>query len=68
MYNLISQLIIYKNSEKNRILYELSDILRKYDNNEYDIDETKFRINTQINNLLQLATNYGLTRIYGIIT
>ena len=62
MYNLISQLIIYKNSEKNRILYELSDILRKYDNNEYDIDETKFRINTQINNLLQLATNYGFNK------
>lgn len=59
MYNLISQLIIYKDSEKNRILYELSDILRKYDNNEYDIDEAKFRINTQINNLLRLATNYG---------
>ena len=62
MYNLISQLIIYKDSEKNRILYELSDILRKYDNNEYDSNETQFRINTQINNLLQLATNYGFNK------
>ncbi|MCD7781292.1 MAG: ATP-binding protein [Methanosphaera sp.] len=58
MYHLTSKLIIYKFDE-NSILYELADICREYDEQEYDVDRITSRIYTQINRLLSIATSYG---------
>lgn len=59
MHNLVSKLLIYKDEEKNSILYNLSETFRKYESDEYSKNELIFDINTQIHNLLQLATDYG---------
>lgn len=59
MYNLVSQLIIYKDETKNSILYELSSIFEKYYAEEYDKNTAVFNINTQINKLLLLSTEYA---------
>lgn len=59
MHNLVSKLLIYKDEAKNSILYNLSETFRKYESEEYSKNELIFDINTQIHNLLQLATDYG---------
>jgi hypothetical protein len=76
MYRLISKLIIYKNLPKDCLLFELADIIRDFDlsfagRNEEDStppddvfvrEAITNRIYTQINRLLDIATEYGFNR------
>ncbi len=59
MYKDIDSLIIYRRSAKHRILSGMRDIFYKFDNCEYDRHELTGRIYSQINNLLDVATDYG---------
>lgn len=59
MYRDIDSLIIYRKSTLQEILKEMRDIFYEFDNKEYDKDKLTGRIYTQINNLLDVATDYG---------
>ncbi len=59
MYRDIDSLIIYRKSALQEILKEMRDIFYEFDNKEYDKDKLTGRIYTQINNLLDVATDYG---------
>ena len=59
MYNLVSKLIIYKDNEKNSLLYNLSEIFKEYELGNYDDNQIISEIYTQINKLLKTATDYG---------
>ncbi len=67
MYRLISKLIIYKNLPQDCLLVELADIIREFDQStagRYDDNNSAItnRIYTQINRLLDIATEYGFNR------
>jgi predicted AAA+ superfamily ATPase len=75
MYRLISKLIVYKNLPQDCLLIELADIIRDYDlssagrNEDSTPPDDVFvretitnRIYTQINRLLDIATEYGFNR------
>lgn len=75
MYRLISKLIIYRNLPQDSLLLELADIIREFDlsfagkNEDTRSQADVFvreaiinRIYTQINRLLDLATEYGFNR------
>lgn len=59
MYKEISQLIIYRDLNKNSILYNLGEIFRKFDEVSLTKDELINEIYIQVNKLLKLATDYG---------
>jgi uncharacterized protein len=59
MYKLVSKLIIYRNSEDNKILFQLADICRRFESGEYQKEELVTEILTQLNELLELSTKYG---------
>ena len=59
MYRYLSKLVIYRTIEKNSILFELADILEKWQKNKADKEETVSRLYHQVNRLLEVATGYG---------
>lgn len=59
MYKDIDSLIIYRKSATQGILKEMRDIFYEFYNCEYDKEKLSGRIFTQINNLLDVATDYG---------
>ncbi len=65
MYSLISKLVIYRNLEKDSILFSLAETIEKVnalseaEQNLSVKDELAASIYTQINRLLELATEYG---------
>ena len=65
MYNLISKLVIYRKLEKDSILFSLAETIEKVnalseaEQNTSVKDEMTASIYTQINRLLELATEYG---------
>ncbi|OED30625.1 ATP-binding protein [Methanosphaera sp. WGK6] len=59
MHHLTSKLIIYRQNNENNILFELADIFKKYDLDNYNKEELIEEIYIQINKLLSLATSYG---------
>ncbi len=66
MYRLISRLVIYKNLEKDSLLLQLSELIKEFDLSLSNQGLTVFekeniiaRIYHVINQLLQLATDYG---------
>lgn len=65
MYSLISKLVIYRNLEKDSILFSLAETIEKVniiseaEQNTSRKDELAASIYTQINRLLELATEYG---------
>ncbi len=59
MYNCLSRLVIYRNIDKNSILFQLAEIIRDWHNETIEKEETISRIYEQINRLLEVATKYG---------
>ena len=65
MYSLISKLVIYRKLEKDSILFSLAETIEKVnalseaEQNSSVKDELTASIYTQINRLLELATEYG---------
>ena len=59
MYKLVSKLIIYRNFEKDSILYRLADICREFDSGIYDKANLADRVLEEIHRLLDVATTYG---------
>ncbi len=65
MYSLISKLVIYRKLEKDSILFSLAETIEKVnalseaEQNSSVKDELAASIYTQINRLLELATEYG---------
>lgn len=59
MYRYLSKLVIYRNIEKNSILFELAEVLEQWQKKETDREETVSSVYHQINRLLDVATKYG---------
>ncbi len=59
MYREISKLILYRDMNGDSILYELSEIFRRFDCGSYDKASLISDIYTQIHRLLEVATDYG---------
>ena len=59
MYRELEKLIIYRNNIKDTILSEMGDIFCSFAIGKYQKDELIGRIYTQINRLLDVATDYG---------
>ena len=59
MYRYLSRLVIYRNIEKESILFELADVMEQWQKKKADREETISRLYHQINRLLEVATRYG---------
>ena len=59
MYSYLSRLVIYRNIDKNSILFQLAEIIRDWHNETIEKEETISRIYEQINRLLEVSTQYG---------
>ncbi len=59
MYRYLSKLVIYRNIEKDSILFKLADIIEKWQTKKAEKEETINRLYCQINRLLDVATKYG---------
>ena len=59
MYRYLSKLIIYRNIEKESILFTLSAALEAYEKGIADREETIRKVYTEMNRLLEVATQYG---------
>jgi predicted AAA+ superfamily ATPase len=63
MYHLVSGLVIYRNINKDSILFSLAEIYKKFDKmqNEMELDKRELteEIYILVNKLLELATRYG---------
>lgn len=59
MYTDIDSLVIYRDNVKDSILSSMGDIFRDYMTGDYNREDIVSRIYTQINNLLDVATDYG---------
>ena len=59
MYRDLSKLVIYRNIEKNSILFEMADIMEQWEKQKADKEETVGRLYNQMNRILEVATAYG---------
>ncbi|MBZ2164506.1 ATP-binding protein [Methanobacterium spitsbergense] len=59
MHHLTSKLMIYRNIDKNSILFRLSDIYRQFEAESYVKDDLIRDIYIEINRLLDISTHYG---------
>lgn len=59
MYKETSKLVIYRNLEEDSILFQLSEICKELDSDQYQKEDLITRIYDQIHRLLDLATLYG---------
>jgi predicted AAA+ superfamily ATPase len=59
MYKLISKLVIYRNIEKDSILVNLAEIIKKYETKQESANDSITAIYNQIHRLLDVATEYG---------
>ncbi len=59
MYRYLSKLVIYRNIEKDSILFELADIIEQWQKSKAEKEETVNRLYHQVNRLLEVATKYG---------
>lgn len=59
MFRDISKLVIYRNLEKDSILFQLADICEEFYSGQYAKENLITRIYTEIHKLLDLATQYG---------
>ena len=62
MYELVSKLLVYRNIGKESILFKLSEIIKDFDDGEYDRNELRSRILDEVHELLNLATEYGFDK------
>jgi predicted AAA+ superfamily ATPase len=59
MYSKIAKLVVYRNVEKDGILFQLSEICKQFDRGDYNREELTAAIYDQIHALLGIATLYG---------
>ncbi len=59
MNEYMDRIIVYRKSVNGGFLREMGDIFREFKSGSYDSDELVGRIYSQINVLLDIATNYG---------
>lgn len=62
MYRKLARLVVYRNIEKDGILFQLADICRRFDSGDYAKEELTTEIYVQIHRLLEVATQYGFDR------
>jgi predicted AAA+ superfamily ATPase len=62
MYHLTSKLVIYKNINKDSVLFRLSSICQQLDNGNYVREDLISDIYIEINRLLDLSTQYGFDK------
>lgn len=62
MYRLTSKLVIYKNIEKDNILFRLSDICQRFAEGKYVKENLTAEIYFEINRLLDISTRYGFDK------
>ena len=62
MYRELSKLVVYKNIDKNSILFCLADICREFYSGSYEKEALTDKIYTQIHRLLDISTRYGFNR------
>lgn len=62
MYHLTSKLVIYKNINKDSVLFRLAAICQKLDNGNYVREDLISDIYIEINRLLELSTQYGFDK------
>lgn len=62
MYRLTSKLVIYKNIDKNSILFRLSHICRQFEAGNYEKEDLITDIYIEINRLLDISTRYGFDK------
>jgi uncharacterized protein len=62
MYRETSKLVIYRNIEKDNILFELADICEEFASGHYIKENLITRIYIQINRLLDVATRFGFDK------
>lgn len=62
MYQLISKLIIYKNIDKDSILFCLANAIEKFEKGNASKEDTVSAIYTEIHRLLDVATEYGFDK------
>ena len=59
MYRYLSRLVIYRNIEKDSILFHLADAMEDYEKGRLDKEATIRVFYTEVNRLLEVATQYG---------
>ncbi len=59
MYRLLSKLVIYRNIDKNSILFGLADTIAAYERGEKGAEDTVASVYSLIHRLLDVATEYG---------
>ena len=59
MHHLTSKLVIYRNIDKNSILFRLADIYRQFEADNYEKDDLIRDIFIEINRILDISTHYG---------
>ena len=62
MYRLTSKLVIYKNIDKDSILFRLSNICQKFAAGDYEKEDLITYIYIEINRLLDISTRYGFDK------
>ncbi len=62
MYRLTSKLVIYKNIDKNSILFRLSNICQQFASGDYEKEDLITDIYIEINRLLDISTRYGFDK------
>ncbi|WP_424356333.1 ATP-binding protein [Methanobacterium sp. MBAC-LM] len=62
MYRLTSKLVIYKNIDKNSILFRLSNICQQFAAGDYEKEDIITDIYVEINRLLDISTRYGFDK------
>lgn len=62
MYRLTSKLVIYKNIDKDSILFRLSNICQKFAAGDYEKEDLITDIYIEINRLLDISTRYGFDK------
>ncbi|MGN0298532.1 MAG: DUF815 domain-containing protein [Lachnospiraceae bacterium] len=62
MYRDIARLVVYRNVEKDGILFHLAEICRKFYTTEYDKAQLTAEIYVQVHELLDVATRYGFDK------
>ena len=62
MYKELPKLMMYRELGEDSIIVKMAEIIRDFDNGDYDKDELISRIYTEIHKLLEIATDYGFDK------
>ncbi len=62
MYRIVSKLLIYGSLPEDSILMQLSDICKKLEDKDANLDELRIRVYQQIKRILITATDYGFDK------